>query len=160
MLAINQCQISHPHWQINLPDILLKNDQMLVISGPSGMGKSTFLHWLLGDTTPHVNISGSISIDRLNLNDLSIEKRRIGLLMQDIHLFPHLTVLENICFALPRTTELKSKQARRSKATEMLLQIDLGYLAQRFAHQLSGGEKARVGLVRALANSPKSDAFR
>lgn len=155
MLAIKQCKITHQFWQISMPDILLGKGEMLVLSGPSGLGKSTFLHWLLGDKISHVNITGEILIDNDSVNDLAIEHRRIGLLLQDIHLFPHLNVLENICFALPRTKNLKGKRARQDNARELLSQIDLGYLEQRFVHQLSGGEKARVGLLRALANSPK-----
>jgi len=155
MLSINRCKIIHPFWQIVLPDITLAEGEMLVLSGPSGLGKSTFLHWLLGDNSTHVQISGEILIDNQQVDQLSIEQRQIGLLLQDIHLFPHLNVLENICFALPRSTQLKGKLARQNRARELLSQIDLGYLEQRYVDQLSGGEKARVGLLRALANSPK-----
>ena len=155
MLTIKQCQITHEHWQINMPDIYLKAGEVLLLSGPSGLGKSTFLHWLLGDKTCHVDIRGEIYIDNQAVNELAIEHRQIGLLLQDIHLFPHLNVLQNICFALPRTKQLNSKQARQNCARNMLSQIDLGYLEQRFVHQLSGGERARVGLIRALANAPR-----
>lgn len=155
MLAIKKCKISHPSWQISMPDIALGKGEILVLSGPSGLGKSTFLHWLLGDNNAHVDISGEILIDNQPVGQLAIEHRRIGLLLQDIHLFPHLNVLENICFALPRTNQLKGKRARQDNARELLSQIDLAHLEQRYSHQLSGGEKARVGLLRALANSPR-----
>lgn len=160
MLRITNCHMHTQNWSIELPDIVLNSGELLVITGPSGMGKSTFLHWLLGDTISHVHISGDISLDDTSLSALNIEQRRIGLLMQDVHLFPHLNVLDNICFALPRDLKDKndkvlSKARRREAAMAMLDKIDLAYVAQHFSAQLSGGERSRVGLVRALANQPR-----
>ncbi|MFQ3197292.1 MAG: putative thiamine transport system ATP-binding protein [Paraglaciecola sp.] len=161
MLRINNCQIHTDQWRIELPDITLDSGELLVLTGPSGMGKSTFLHWVLGDTISHADISGDISLDYVPLDALNIEQRRIGLLMQDVHLFPHLNVLENICFALPRalkgeTGKTLNKTQRREAAMAMLNKIDMGYVAGHFCEQLSGGERSRVGLVRALANQPQA----
>ena len=160
MLRITNCHIHSENWSIELPDIALDSTELLVLTGPSGMGKSTFLHWLLGDRIDHVNITGDISLNDVCLNTLNIEQRRIGLLMQDIHLFPHLNVLDNICFALPRDLgsangKALSKAGRREAAMNMLNKIDMGYVAGHYAEQLSGGERSRVGLVRALANQPQ-----
>ncbi|WP_158968083.1 ATP-binding cassette domain-containing protein [Paraglaciecola sp. L3A3] len=159
MLHINNCQIKIKDGHITLPKISLAAGELLVVTGPSGMGKSTFLHWLLGDKIEHAQISGDISLNGTPLNSLNIEQRRIGLLMQDVHLFPHLTVLDNICFALPHNTKGQNgktlnRQQRRELATTMLENIDLAYLAQHYSEQLSGGERSRVGLIRALANEP------
>ena len=125
------------------------------------MGKSTLLHWILGDEILHADISGDITLNDIPLNDLNIEKRRIGLLMQDVHLFPHLNVLDNICFALPYSLtgangKKLNKSQRRDVAISMLDNIDMGYVAQHYSDQLSGGERSRVGLIRALANQPKA----
>jgi putative thiamine transport system ATP-binding protein len=155
MLRITNCQICAENWRINLPDIALKSGELLVLTGPSGMGKSTFLHWLLGDTIEHVKVSGQISLNGESMDHLKVEQRNIGLLMQDVHLFPHLNVIENICFALPRNPTLSSKHQRRDAAMALLNTIDLDYVAERLPNQLSGGERARVGLLRALANQPK-----
>ncbi|MFT4937119.1 MAG: putative thiamine transport system ATP-binding protein [Paraglaciecola sp.] len=155
MLRITNCQICAENWRINLPDIALNNGELLVLTGPSGMGKSTFLHWLLGDAIEHVKVSGQISLNDEPLDHLKVEQRHIGLLMQDVHLFPHLNVLENICFALPRNPALSSKRQRRDAAMALLNTIDMAYVAKRLPNQLSGGERARVGLLRALANQPK-----
>lgn len=155
MLSIKNCQIDSAQWQITLPDIQLEAEDLLVIVGPSGIGKSTLLHWLLGNTPQHVKVSGQIVIDDLDVTQQSIENRHIGLLMQDVFLFPHLSVEDNICFALPKNAELASKKQRRVKAHEMLEQINLHHLAKRYPQNLSGGERSRVGLVRALANQPK-----
>lgn len=155
MLEIINCQIKADTWQICLPDIQVSNAELLVISGPSGIGKSTLLHWLMGNIPKHVLISGQLILSGRNITDLAIEKRRVGLLMQDVYLFPHLTVQDNICFALPKTPQLASKKQRRTEAVKLLEQINLAHLAKRYPENLSGGERSRVGLIRALANQPQ-----
>ena len=101
MLKLIDCQIDATGWEIKIPDIQLGKGELLVITGPSGIGKSTLLHWLLGNIPRHVNISGKILIDDIDVSQQAIERRHIGLLMQDVYLFPHLSVQDNICFALP-----------------------------------------------------------
>ena len=155
MLKLTNCQIDATQWKITLPDIQLDKGELLVITGPSGIGKSTLLHWLLGNIPGHVNIRGQIIIDDIAVSQLAIERRHIGLLMQDVYLFPHLNVQDNICFALPKVTCFSSKKQRRLEAMRMLEQINLAHLGGRYPQNLSGGERSRVGLVRALANKPK-----
>ena len=155
MLKLIDCHINATQWNIKLPDIQVDKGQLLVITGPSGIGKSTLLHWLLGNIPAHVNISGQILIDDIDVSQLIIERRHIGLLMQDVYLFPHLSVQDNICFALPKETDFSSKKKRRLEAMNMLEQINLAHLSERYPQNLSGGERSRVGLVRALANKPK-----
>lgn len=155
MLDIIDCQIKAKTWHINLPDIHVAKGELLVITGPSGIGKSTILNWLLGNKPQHVLISGQIILSGTNITDLAIEQRRVGLLMQDVYLFPHLNVQDNICFALPKNPQLASKKQRRTAALDMLKQINLDHLATRYPQNLSGGERSRVGLIRALANQPQ-----
>jgi putative thiamine transport system ATP-binding protein len=155
VLDIINCQIESKKWCITLPDIYVDKGELQMITGPSGIGKSTLLHWLLGNIPAHVNISGQIMLSGINITDLAIEKRRVGLLMQDVYLFPHLNVQDNICFALPKSSSFFSNKQRRLEALNMLEQIDLEHLAARYPQNLSGGERSRVGLIRALANQPQ-----
>ena len=162
MLDIINCQIEAKTWHITLPDIHVGKGELQAITGPSGIGKSTLLHWLLGNVPEHVAISGQIMLSGTDITDLAIEQRRVGLLMQDVYLFPHLNVQDNICFALPKNPQLfsnklqrSSKKQRRLEALNMLEQINLAHLAKRYPQNLSGGERSRVGLIRALANQPQ-----
>jgi putative thiamine transport system ATP-binding protein len=155
VLDIINCQIESKKWCITLPDIYVDKGELQMITGPSGIGKSTLLHWLLGNIPVHVNISGQIMLSGINITDLAIEKRRVGLLMQDVYLFPHLNVQDNICFALPKSSSFFSNKQRRLEALNMLEQINLAHLATRYPQNLSGGERSRVGLIRALANQPQ-----
>ena len=155
MLKLTDCQIDATGWKIKLPDILLGKGELLVITGSSGIGKSTLLHWLLGNIPEHVNISGKILIDDIDVSQQAIERRHIGLLMQDVYLFPHLSVQDNICFALPKDNCFASKKQRRLEAMRMLEQINLAHIGERYPQNLSGDERSRVGLLRALANKPK-----
>jgi putative thiamine transport system ATP-binding protein len=155
VLEIINCQIEAKIWHIALPDIRVQKGELLVVTGPSGIGKSTLLHWLLGNIPQHVIMKGQIMLSGRNITNLAIEQRRVGLLMQDVYLFPHLNVQDNICFALPKNPQLSSKKQRRLAATNMLEQINLAHLATRYPQNLSGGERSRVGLIRALANQPQ-----
>jgi putative thiamine transport system ATP-binding protein len=155
VLDIINCQIEAKTWHITLPNIHVDKGELLAITGPSGIGKSTLLHWLLGNMPEHVLINGQIFLSGSNITNVAIEPRRVGLLMQDMYLFPHLNVQDNICFALPKNRQLSSKKQRRLEALNMLEQINLGHLASRYPQNLSGGERSRVGLIRALANQPQ-----
>jgi putative thiamine transport system ATP-binding protein len=155
VLDIIDCQIEAKTWRISLPDIHVGKGELLVITGPSGIGKSTLLHWLLGNMPEHVAIGGQIMLSGTNITHMAIEQRRVGLLMQDVYLFPHLNVQDNICFALPKNPQRSSKKYRRLEAMNMLEQINLAHLATRYPQNLSGGERSRVGLIRALANQPQ-----
>jgi molybdate transport system ATP-binding protein len=122
----------------------------VLVAGPNGSGKSTLLRLLLGVLRPD---DGLIALDGRTLFDgridLPPEERRLGYLPQDYALFPHLDVLGNVAFGLPRDD-------RRRRAVEWLERLDAGHLAARRIGALSGGERQRVALARALAREPRA----
>ena len=122
--------------------------QVFCLLGPSGCGKSTTLRMIAGveDVDDgEIFLRGSM-VSGDNVNVLP-ENRGIGLMFQDFALFPHLTVGENIGFGVPA-------QKRIKRVGELIDRVGLGGMAQRYPHELSGGEQQRVALARALAPGP------
>ncbi len=120
--------------------------------GPSGCGKTTLLRALAGFEPLQ---RGSIRLEGVELSrpgwTLPPEQRRIGLMFQDLALFPHLTVADNVGFGLRgwKTHE------RRARVMDLLRLVGLDDEARRYPHQLSGGQQQRVALARALAPRPR-----
>jgi molybdate transport system ATP-binding protein len=121
----------------------------LALLGPNGAGKSTALGALAGV----IDSSSAISLGGRRIDELPVERRRVGYVFQDYLLFPHLTVLENVAFG-PRAVGVRAAQARAS-AGEWLERVGISSLAARRPAQLSGGQAQRVALARALAASPE-----
>ena len=130
----------------------LKPQELGCLLGPSGCGKSTLLRAIAGFQELD---SGEIWLDNELLSTehhrVSPEHRGVGMVFQDIALFPHLTVAENITFGL--TDWPKTSQGKR--LDELLELIGLVGLNQRYPHELSGGQQRRVALARAMAPKPK-----
>ena len=128
--------------------------EVVVIIGPSGSGKSTFLRCLNLLETPtggDVIFEGeSVMKAGKNINQL---RERMGMVFQQFNLFPHLSVLENICIA-----PMKVKKAQRAqielRALKLLDRVGLGAKAKAYPGQLSGGQKQRVAIVSALSMEP------
>ncbi len=116
--------------------------------GPSGCGKTTLLRVIAGFETPD---SGDILLNGRSIRSIPAERREIGLVFQDYALFPHLSVADNIAFALRGV----SKQEKRSRVAETLSLVGLGRFGERMPHELSGGQQQRVALGRAIAAGPK-----
>jgi ABC-type sugar transport system ATPase subunit len=119
-----------------------------VLLGPTGSGKTLLLETIAGLRTP---TSGEIWIHDQNVTELAPEHRRVGFMYQDYLLFPHLTVRRNIAFGLHR--QAANEADERVAQVSRLLKID-GLLNRRVAG-LSGGEKQRIALARALAPQPR-----
>lgn len=128
--------------------------EILTLMGPSGAGKSSLLGYIAGTTTAPIRGSGHISIDGVRLDGLPPEERRLGLLLQRPLLFPHMTVLGNLVFAIPR--RVRGRSARRSLAEAALTAVDLEGFGARAPRTLSGGEQARVALARCLLAEPRA----
>ena len=126
--------------------------EIVCLLGPSGCGKTTSLRLAGGMETPDsgkVLISGEAVSTPTHV--VPPEKRNIGFLFQDYALFPHLTVLENICFGVRHLAE----KERLALARDLLAQVAMTDLENSFPHTLSGGEQQRAALARALAPEPK-----
>ncbi len=125
--------------------------ELLALVGPSGCGKTTLLRLIAGLEMPdegYIEIRGRVVTGKGMF--VPPEKRRVGLMFQDYALFPHMTVAENVAFGLQGWP----KEARRRRVREMLSTVRLAHLADRYPHELSGGEQQRVALARALAPEP------
>lgn len=118
------------------------------LMGPSGSGKSTLLDVICGCPQPGIEARGRIRLDGRDLAGVPPERRRIGILFQDALLFPHMSVGENLAFALPRS--IRNRNERRARVEAALADADLAGFADRDPATLSGGQRARVAAMRAL----------
>ncbi|WP_430511299.1 ATP-binding cassette domain-containing protein [Pannonibacter phragmitetus] len=152
-LTLSNVTIRHEnHVLIDLSAHVAQGD-VLTIMGPSGAGKSTLLAYIGGFLDPAFRASGDVIADAVNLSGLPPEQRRAGILFQDPLLFPHMSVGENVAFALP--AEVRSAAERQRMAAEMLAEMELDGFAGRDPATLSGGQKARVALARVLVSRPR-----
>lgn len=145
--------------RITLGDRLLVNLSLIIpaggtltIMGPSGAGKSTALAALTGTLAPAFRLSGRILLNGRDITALPTRLRGIGLMFQDPVLFPHLSVGQNLAFGLP--AHIRGRPARMARVEEALASAGLAGFAARDPATLSGGQKARVALLRTLLAEP------
>ena len=133
--------------QVNLT---VKTGSLVALLGPSGSGKSTLLRMIAGLETPD---TGTIALIGRDATHQSVQDRNIGFVFQHYALFKHLTIRQNIAFAL----ELRkvAKVRVRQRVEELLGLVQLQGLGDRYPSQLSGGQRQRVALARALAVQPQ-----
>ncbi|MGI9185306.1 MAG: ABC transporter ATP-binding protein [Solirubrobacteraceae bacterium] len=140
---------------LNDVSLTVPRGQFLVLLGPSGSGKSTLIRCLAGIDRPSagtISIAGAVVAD--HYRQVPPERRDLAMVFQDFALWPHMTVGENVAFALRRRA--LSTAEGRSRAAAMLDRMGLGLAAygKRYPHELSGGEQQRVALARALVAKP------
>jgi len=131
----------------------------LVVVGPNGAGKTTLLLMILGLHRPsagRIAVAGETLFDSERRVEVSVEQRKLGYVPQDYALFPHMTVLANVQFALESGTCPRNAAARRTQALSILDDFGLTHLAARRSTELSGGERQRVALARALGVRPRA----
>ncbi len=131
--------------------LIIPEGEIVTLMGPSGSGKSSLLSLIAGDLGQPFAGAGRIALDGAPLQGLPPERRRIGRLFQDDLLFPHLTVGENLMFGMPRAIG-----QRREKMQDALRAIELDGFEHRPPHTLSGGQRSRVALMRALLADPRA----
>lgn len=136
--AVDNVSLSVPH------------GTFVCLLGPSGCGKTTLLRMIAGLEEP---TGGAIILDGENITSLQTHKRNLGMVFQSLALFPHLSVGENIAYAL--RIRGRAKEEQRKRVEELLALIHLPGFADRPVAKLSGGQRQRVAIARALALSPK-----
>lgn len=133
----------------------IKKGEKVVIVGPSGSGKSTFLRCLNLLETP---TSGEIlfegtDITKSTVKEVNLLRRKMGMVFQHFHLFPHLTIKKNITLA-PVKLKLMTQEEADKVADELLRKVGLSDKANAYPAQLSGGQKQRIAIARSLAMNP------
>ncbi|MFK0573541.1 amino acid ABC transporter ATP-binding protein [Endozoicomonas sp.] len=136
----------------------IQEGEVVVVIGPSGSGKSTFLRTL--NQLETIN-DGEIVVDGISLTtpgDVNKLREEVGMVFQSFNLFPHLSVMDNICLAPMKVRGINRAEAdERAKA--LLLKVGLSDKADSFPPQLSGGQQQRVAIARALAMQPRIMLF-
>lgn len=127
--------------------------EILTLMGPSGSGKSTLINAISGFLPKAFTCTGKIKLGGQDISMMTPEKRCVGVLFQDPLLFPHLSVVENVMFALPPGG---SKRVRHQRADELLEAVNLLECGKRDPATLSGGQQARVALIRVIAAEPRA----
>lgn len=137
----------------------VKKGERIVICGPSGSGKSTLIRCI---NRLEEHQSGTIKVDGIeltdNLKNIEVIRKEVGMVFQQFNLFPHLTVLENLCLAPQWVKKMKKKDALEI-AMNYLERVKIPEQATKFPGQLSGGQQQRVAIARSLCMEPKIMLF-
>ena len=155
MIEVKDLQKSFGQLKVlNGVSVNIKKGEKVVVIGPSGSGKGTFLRCLNRLEEP---TGGQVIFEGFDITDkkTNIDKHRqkMGMVFQHFNLFPHLTVLQNITLA-PITLKLQSKEEAQKNALNLLNRVGLVDKANVYPSTLSGGQKQRIAIVRALAMNP------
>ncbi|MEN9538461.1 MAG: hypothetical protein RLZZ126_696 [Pseudomonadota bacterium] len=128
------------------------------VMGPSGCGKSTLLAALCGTLAPGQVFDGTIELNGRRIDTLPTRQRRVGILFQEDMLFAHMTVLENLLFALPAAKAHPDRPTgwREAAARDALASVEMSAFADADPATLSGGQRGRVALMRALLAEPQA----
>jgi polar amino acid transport system ATP-binding protein len=145
----------HEHSVLRGVDLEVQPHEVVCLIGASGSGKSTLLRCVnLLETID----DGAILLDGMDITDVRVDpdevRKRIGMVFQSFNLFPHMTVLDNICLAPCRVHKVSRAEAER-QARELLTRFELADKARAYPDRLSGGQQQRVAVIRALATRPR-----
>ena len=132
-------------------NIKIENGEILCVFGESGVGKSSLINVISGVHDENFGFEGEIRLNGKNLNNTPTEKRKIGLLLQDGTLFPHLTVEQNLFFGMNKSLKRSEKN---NLIIEYLDKANMSGFQDRYPNSLSGGQKARIACLRAILSEP------
>ncbi len=153
-LELNKVKVSYNNTDLFDPiSIIIKKGEIATVMGPSGCGKSTLLSALCGSLSQDFKLQGDILLEGQSLVKVPMELRRIGILFQDDLLFPHMDIGNNLAFAIPKDV---SKTERKQRIKKVLETAGLQGFYNRDPATLSGGQRARVSLLRSLLAEPKA----
>ena len=157
MIYFNKVSKIYPKGSPALEDIdlTIAAGEFVSIVGHSGAGKSTLIKLILADEKPTEGnvFFESLDIHKLKGNDLMNLRRKIGVVFQDFKLLPNKTAYENIAFAMEAVG--KTEEEIESDVPHVLDLVDLGSKVLHFPHQMSGGERQRLAIARAIINQPE-----
>lgn len=154
MLTVNNLTLTLRH-QTLLREVnfSVAPGEVLTLMGPSGSGKSTLFAWMIGALADSFRAEGELWLNQRRCDVLATEQRQIGILFQDALLFDHFSVGHNLQLALP--AEVRGA-ARQDKVEQALARAGMAGFAARDPSTLSGGQRARVSLLRALLARPQA----
>lgn len=150
MLSVDITKKLH-HFKLDIQFSI--QNEIVVLFGPSGSGKTTILNNIAGLSHPD---KGKIKLNDVTLFEtkkkpIPVQKRKIGYLFQDYALFPHMTVEKNILYGVNN----KEKKGHTEVTLSLIKELGIEHLLSKYPKQISGGEKQRVALTRALATEPR-----
>lgn len=150
-LVLDRLRLSLGGREIVRVDARVAPGAVLTVKGPSGAGKSSLLAAIVGTLPPEFRVAGRVILDGRDVTDEPPERRRIGILFQDPLLFPHMSVGDNLAFGLSA-----NRDGRRAAVAEALADVGLDGYERRDPATLSGGQRARVALMRTLLAEPRA----
>ena len=135
-------------------NIKINNGEFVFVVGSSGAGKSTFMKLIMREekaNTGKITVNG-FDLTKMKRKDVPMLRRTMGIVFQDFRLIPTMNVFDNVAFAM-RVVGADGRDIRK-EVSKALAKVGLGHKARSMPNQLSGGEQQRVGLARAVVNSP------
>jgi len=150
MIEVRALSLALDAFRLRDVTLTVADGEYLVLLGPTGAGKTVLLECIVGLHRRH---AGTITVDGADVTRLFPEERNIGYVPQDYALFPNMTVMENLAYGLRARRTARAEIAE--KTAGMLTRLGIQSLAARFPSTLSGGEKQRVALGRALLTEPR-----
>ena len=133
----------------------VESGKIVCLVGPSGCGKTTLVRALLGLIKPEtgsIRVGDRVLFDAAKRVNVPAEKRNIGIVFQDYAVWPHMTVLENVCYPLKK--QRRPKDEIKQRAMRALEQVHMTEYANHLPNQLSGGQQQRVAIARAMVGNP------